>query len=177
MKSSVSCFKADSSDSAYAFKTLVWPIVRDWIGGGKLVQMESVTDSKFANLLDMNAGIDAWQVHQNGMRGIASRIQVADRPFNTFTIRESRDSGVMTDYDKRRIAIESKGIFLYPNIMVQAYLESWCGPVISVGMAETIDIIDYIQKQDPPILPTSNAKFYVCSWDKMEKLGYRVIRT
>ena len=76
--------KQDMDKSAAAFKNLVWPIVLPVIGGGDLLQMENVKDSNFAKILDIKAGIDGWQIHRDGMRGIASRIQQGEKAWNTF---------------------------------------------------------------------------------------------
>lgn len=165
--------KRDMRNSSMAFETLVWPSVLLWVGGGKLLQMESVRDSKFARILDIKAGIDGWQIHNDGMRGIASRIQKGDKIWNTFTVRMARDSGAKTEFEKRSIAIKT-GRYIYPYLTIQAYVRTWDGPVLSIGMAKTSDIIEFIERGLNTLNRTSNAIFAVCSWVKMESAGFKV---
>jgi len=165
--------KQDMTDSATALELLIWPSVLPWVGGGELLQMESVNDSKFASILDMKAGIDGWQIHNDGMRGIASRIQRGDKAWNTFTIRMSRDSGVATEYEKRTVAIET-GKYIYPYLTIQAYVKTWQGPVLSVGMAKTADIMEFIKRGLNTTKRTTNAVFAVCPWEIMVKNKFPV---
>ena len=86
------------------------------------------------------------------IRGIASRIQARPRgdsgafPYNTFTVRKSRDSGTRTEYVKRREAIADNEGYLYPHFTIQAYVEKWVeGPLLSLGIARTSDIIYKIE--------------------------------
>lgn len=172
---------SDMSWSAKVFNEQVWPIIQPFVGRGDLLQMEGRPDTELAKELDMRAGIDGWHVHQNGMRGIASRVQVARKPknpFNSFTIRLTRNSGAATEYQKRMIAINGgpeKG-WIYPFFTVQAYTLTTTGPVLSCGVARTIDIMDYIQKHGPDdTRETSNATFGVCWWHCMQNKGYDVL--
>ena len=163
----------DLQRSTSAFEKLIWPIVLPWIGGGELLQMENVTDSQFAKILDMKAGIDGWQIHSDGMRGIASRIQQGNKAWNTFTVRMFRMSGALTEYDKRSIAIET-GKYIYPDLTIQSYIKTWSGPILSIGMARTADIITFIKLNFHTIKRTTNAGFAVCPWSKMQEHGFLV---
>jgi hypothetical protein len=165
--------KQDMTDSATAFESLIWPVVLPWVGGGNLLQMENISDSKFASILDMKAGIDGWQIHSDGMRGIASRIQQGDKAWNTFTVRMARDSGAKTEYEKRTIAIET-GKYIYPYLTIQAYIRTWEGPILSIGLAKTVDIISFIACGLHTLRRTSNAEFAVCPWDDMNDNKYHV---
>jgi len=113
-------FKHDLSQSALIFKHVIYPIIKDWIGGGELIPVENVTEKQFTKLLDTNAGIDGWYVENNkGIRGLASRIQYRNA-YNTFTIRYERHSGVKTEYEKLDHAINED--WLYPHYFIQAYV-------------------------------------------------------
>lgn len=160
-------------NSSRAFERLVWPIALSWAGGGDLLQMENVMDSNFARILDMKAGIDGWQIHQDGMRGIASRIQQGNKAWNTFTVRMARDSGAITEYEKRVKAIET-GKYIYPYLTIQAYVQTWDGPVLSIGMAMTKEIVSFIQLGLHKLNKTSNAQFAICPWDAMKEYGFKV---
>lgn len=165
--------KEDMAYSANAFESIIWPSVAELVGGGELLKMENVTDSKFAKLLDMKAGIDGWQIRDNGMIGIASRIQVGNKAWNTFTIRMKRDSGATTEYEKRLMAVEY-GKYVYPYFTIQAYIKTWGGPIMSVGISPTSEIISFIKNNFHRINRTTNAEFAVCPWDEMKNRGFKV---
>ena len=177
----MSDFATDLNWSSAAFERLVWPACLKHVDGGDLLQMEGAGNSALARELDMRAGIDGWQLHPRGMRGIASRIQAGrtirdprtGRTWDTFTVRRARDSGTATEYEKRVDAITT-GRWLYPHLTIQAYLETQDGPVASIGMALTADVIRFIQDGRASTNRTSNASFYVVPWADMRRWGYRV---
>ena len=169
-------FALDLRRSSEVFRDLVWPECRAHLDGGALMQMEDRPDAELATQLDMKAGIDGWQVHERGMRGIASRVQIVEPPapaWNTFTVRRARDSGAVTEYEKRRDAVES-GRWVYPHVTIQAYVETWDGPVVSVGIARTADIVAFIGLGLAKTRRTSNASFYVVPWGALRDAGYMV---
>lgn len=158
--------------SKLAFESLVWPVCKHHLDGGELMQMEGRPDQELASQLDMKAGVDGWQLHAEGMRGVASRVQVGSA-WNTFTIRKSRTSGAATEFKKRATAITT-GRWLYPIITIQAYLVTWEGPVRSIGVARTADIIAFINDGHAFTRHTTNAAFYVVPWSRMAEHGYPV---
>ena len=170
-------FESDMKWSARLFQTDVWPLIRQHLGNGDLLQMEGRPDTELGRTLDMLAGIDGWHIHGHGMRGIASRVQETSKSWDTFTVRMSRDSGAVTEFEKRKLAIsESDRGWIYPALTVQAYSLTRTGPVFSCGIAKTQDIIDFIEMDlhEKPLKRTTNACFAVCSWEKMQFLGYDV---
>jgi hypothetical protein len=160
--------------SSVLFMDQVWPVIKKHVGGGELMRMEGRPDIELAQKLDMLSGIDGWHIHQKGMRGIASRVQQGVA-YNTFTIRTSRDSGAETEYAKRVEAISSNSGWIFPHLTVQAYVRTKEGPILSVGLAKTSDIIEFINKGLHKMKRTSNADFAVCDWEKMKNCGYKVI--
>lgn len=171
-------FKSDLKWSARLFRSQVWPILEQSFAPtqSRLIQMEDCDDSELVKTFDVLAGIDAWHVCHIGMRGIASRIQECNtgRTYDTFTIRKSRDSGAETEYKKRLNAVYSKSGWLYPFLTVQAYVKTKTGPVLSIGMARTSDIIGFIEKGYASTRRTTNAEFWVCGWGDMIDRGYDV---
>jgi hypothetical protein len=169
--------KRDMSLSVRAFQWWVLPVILEWVGRGKFIKMEGIKDSQFATLLDTMAGIDGWLIDKFGMRGVASRIQVCEngKPYNTFTVREERDTGTTTELAKRTIAIET-GMYVYPFFTVQAFLTTWDGPSLSVGMTKTVNVIKFIKDGHSYRKPVDNGWFRVCRWDKMQDLGM-VVKT
>lgn len=166
--------QSDMTWSSKLFNEQVWPLCLPYLGKGQLIQMEGRPDTELANLLDMHSGIDAWHMHPvHGLRGIASRVQTG-MAYNTFTVRLRRDTGAVTEFDKRKNAIESNGGWIYPKIAIQAYAKLRVGPILSVGIAYTEDIIRFIEKGMHITKQTTNATFAVCDWSKMQSVGYRV---
>jgi hypothetical protein len=124
--------------SAKDFQRLVWPLFADKLGGGTLVPVESVTDSRFTKLLDTEAGIDAWQlVGSGGLRGLASRVQWGPTNWRSWTIRTRRPSGRPTERDK---LINADISLLHPTYHIQAYLAAVGGPVLGAACIRTADL-------------------------------------
>lgn len=164
------------SASAADFRRLVWPRIAPWLGGGNLVPVETVTDSRFAAQTDMLAGVDAWHVDSSrGMRGIASRVQWCESPWNTFTVRMWRSSGKPTEIDKRRFALnDARGGWLFPIFTVQAYVwPKTDGQLLSVAMMFTHDLVRLVDCDFGYEKATSSgdAGFRVVTWHEVEQAG------
>jgi len=162
-------WKDDLKWSSKAFQNLVWPHLKNFLNG-RLIFVEQITKSDFARDLDSISGIDAWHIiDDTGIRGIASRVQVCpppQKPFNTFTIRKSRDSGVETEYQKRLRCFNSKEGWLYPVLTVQAYITQKENPsLLSFAIAYTKDIFNKIKRGDYFVKKTYNAEFYCIKWN------------
>lgn len=177
----------DLTDSAFDFLRVVWPAIRDACGGGELIPVEAVSAGEFAKTLDVLAGIDAWQISDDGaaIRGIASRVQW-DQPWNTFTVRFQRTSGAKTEYEKRcwTLAHTDEG-WLYPALMSQGYVrQKRTGNLLSAAVARTMDVFDFIHAEPRVdwktamrdgrgwcIGKTSNATFIVVPWANLVRTG------
>ena len=144
---------------------------------GELRVVEGITIHEMAKLLDTLAGIDVWYINRlNGMRGIASRIQTGVN-YKTFTIRNKRETGARTEYEKRKIAIE-KG-YLYPYLTAQAYVTK-DNKLMSFAIARTEDIINAIDrglcyKRHTNSNQIGQAEFYVVRWYDMKNAGYEIV--
>jgi len=165
----------DLTDSARDFIDVVKPVIEQWTGGDVRVN-ENVMDSSVAEQLDQISGVDSWSVKtDDGIRAVASRVQwvddlPADEPYDSFTIRKSRDSGSKTEYKKRLEAIHNDR--LYPHWTVHAYLDRRGGELLSVGMVETKQLYLYIKNQgtvgeDYHLSRCSNAQFITVYWSKL----------
>ena len=165
-------WRKDLKWSARAFSELVWPELNRIIGGD-LIHVESITEISFARDLDQLSGIDAWHIVKGkAIRGIASRVQECLpkwKTYDTFTVRKSRQySQNATEYEKRKDAIYSNRGWLYPHLTVQAYVSSKTnGYLRSFAVAETKNIIDFIDSGKSKTKPCANAVFYVIPWDKI----------
>jgi hypothetical protein len=142
----------DLSDSARSFQEVVAPVVSEWIGG-ELVSNEGVMESETAERLDQESGIDVWRFEQGqGTVAVASRIQFGDNsldrndvPWNTFTVRYERSSGVETEFQKRKRDLR-RPENLVPYYTVQAYLTEPEGEIFSIGMVDTQSLIHFIEE-------------------------------
>jgi hypothetical protein len=165
----------DMKWSSKLFLNDIWPMLNHVVGGGQLMQMEGRPDQQLAKELDMRSGIDAWQLMPCGqMRGIAARVQQSNKNWATFTVRLSRDSGAKTEFAKRYEAINDGRGLIYPHLTIQGYAETKVGPVISVGVCRTVDVIEFVSKGLCDVNRTTNASFAVCPWEKMKEVGYKV---
>lgn len=168
------------SASAHDFERLVWPVIKDALGGGRVVPVETVAEAEFARDLDVLAGIDVWHIAQGdaGIRGIASRIQWGHRNWRTFTVRYSRRSGYATEYHKRCAALNGGHGFLYPHITVQAYIDKRPdGALLGCGMAYTSDVIalaDPDNESRRRTNPQDGSTFLVVSYDDLKAAGRRL---
>ncbi len=140
--------------SSQAFVKLVWPQLRGHVGGGKIIPVETVTDEIFTKELDTLAGIDAWHVFDNsmGIRGIASRVQpryngnkeargFGKDGYRTFTVRAQTKCGRRTEEHKRIFALMAdRDSVLFPWMTIQAYVERYDGPLLSLAAIGTRDL-------------------------------------
>jgi len=117
----------DLQKSSRIFRDTVWPVIGERLGGGDLIPVESVTAEGFQKLLDVEAGIDGWQVVRgSGMRGIASRVQTIrdNHVWRSFTVRYWRENGRnQTEWHKRIKALATEENWLSPHWTVQAYVD------------------------------------------------------
>lgn len=154
------------------------PVIKQLLQGGELMAVEG-SDDEVCKMLDLTCGTDYFQVYSDTglVWGIASRMQEADRPWNTFTVRKERASGVKTEYEKRADAIKRGGV--YPFLTMQGYINRHTGELMSLAIARTIDIMAFIESGLATVRRTGadqkgQATFFVVDWEKLKKAGYRV---
>lgn len=138
-------FNQDLTDSIRDFSSIVLPKLKE-IGliKGELIPIETVTTHKdLIKWFDLLSGVDIWQIIEDqGIRGIANRIQWGKKAWDTFTIRKHRHTQTKTEYVKRKEAINSGGSLLYPYYTIQSYIsERRTGELLSTAIAKTDDII------------------------------------
>jgi hypothetical protein len=166
--------RADLERSARVFQRLVWPAVRGYCGGGDLAAIEGAArDRPLAlRLLDELAGIDYITAAAGGgpVYSIAARVQFVDRPYDTFTIREARESGARTELGKRME--EHRNLYhqpLMPSFTVQAYATDEAVPVLlSAAAIWTAELIGHVrwgeEGRDYRRNATDNATFVYVPW-------------
>lgn len=160
-------WQKDLSWSASIFIEQVVPILEDNYYPSQIIQLETISKN-FAQNLDEFAGIDALQIQFGNIRGIASRIQrrtpgsPRPYPYNTFTVRMARDSGVRTEYAKRVFALSTQG-WLYPYLTLQAYTDD-NNKLLSMAVARTSRIMK--AAETAPQNRTHNAIFCYIDWSE-----------
>lgn len=170
--------KKDMDWSSKLFIESAWPMVQARFNAGPLLQMEGRPDVELATQLDMRSGIDGWELTRDGgMRGVSARVQTSPLPprcWDSFTVRMARSSGAATEFSKRRDAIHGGKGLIYPHITVQAYAELKNGPVHSVGICKTEDLIAFIDSGLHKKRFADNAEFAACFWSDMEQSGINI---
>ncbi len=174
----------DLTLSSNRFEQIIKPRIAKILKGEFLI-VEGQTTDKMKLILDQLSGIDSWHIDfERGLRGIASRIQIIDdikfpnaKSFNTFTIRKQRESGVLTEFEKRKYAI--KNGYLYPFYTVHAYIRKSNNNLMTCAIAKTKDIIEYIDKGYSAVNGTNKeqvgqATFYVVYWNEFARKGYKI---
>ena len=150
------------SRSQQRFRDLVWPVIQGHLGGGDLVAVEGENE-----LLDMYAGIDAWQVLRDSqcIYGIGSRVQTY-WSFGTLTVRAvtGRGNG-HTEFSKRVAAIADGA--LYPKWTVHAYVPE--EHLHEVAVIRTTDLFGYLE----PHVAAGRVGKLDCGPDPESEIGLR----
>lgn len=155
--------------SSDRFNRLVVPILKEWFQL-EFMSIENDKSNELFKMFDIHCGIDIWSYCKFGARGIASRIQVNNKSWDTFTVRKHRQTGSQTEYEKRKRAIESD--WLYPYYTLQAYIDK-NDNLLSLAITKTKDLISYIDNGQAQTRHTRDnqigqASFYIIQWDKYE---------
>ena len=153
------------------------PIIQKLLPGWTLSVVEGISDNKICTLLDLDCGIDYLLHRESFVFGLASRVQYG-KNWRTFTIRKMRESATKTEYEKRKSAIAVEGII--PKYDMQLYVDSNNEEILGLAIAKTKDLIEFIEcgyaeEKATGMDKIGQAKFYICSWDKLKELGYTVL--
>lgn len=157
------------------------PIIKKLLGGGEIKAVEG-RDDEICMMLDQNCGTDYFQIYGEDSKlpgvvwGVGSRFQSVRhgwRPFNTFTIRKSRESGTPTEYEKRKFAIEHNGV--YPWLTMHGYYDEITKEILSLAIAKTKDIWEcigngYAEERKTGSSQIGQAEFYFLKWDLFKPL-------
>lgn len=152
------------------------PIISKLLGGGCVLPVEG-SDNEVCKMLDATCGTDYFQVYDSlGLvYGVASRVQYT-KNYRSFTIRNARAGGAMTEFEKRKLAIARGGV--YPKLTMQMYVD---GETISgIGIAKTADLISFVEaglarERKTGVDQVGQATFYVAFWDEMIRAGIKVL--
>ena len=159
------------------------PIIAKLLNGGEIKAVEG-NDDEICKMLDLTCGTDYFQVYNKSglVWGIGSRFQAIKtgfKPYNSFTIRKSRESGAVTEFEKRQFAIKHNGT--YPQLTMHGYYDATTRDILSLAIAKTVDIWEYIEKNECAERKTGTnhigqATFIVINWLDFEKKGYKIYK-
>ena len=166
-------FNQSMSQTKSDFEKIIKPIFENLFTKSSFLSLENVNNPA-CKWLDTSAGVDLLIKHNEKLflRTVASRIQRTDKDWKTFTIRLERDNGTMTEYEKKMTAFRHGGVL--PTLTYQAYISKDDGKLISLGIAWTVDILDYTKSNEIETRHTGDeqigqAKFYYIKWADFKK--------
>lgn len=184
--------KDSASWSKEAFMNLVWPEIKPLCRGD--IRYTENSGHETDRNLDILAGIDAYTIVGEGIRGLAVRVQKANVSYDTFTLRYERHSaaGFETEYKKRLAAVRSNGDLLCAYLFVQAYVSNDLQKLHSVGVCRVRDLFEFAEterlsftdEQFPrgerktgcylkTVVNDGAADFVVVPWAALERAGIR----
>ena len=133
-------------DAAFDFSRVVVPMLSEWLPRGEYIPIESNEEPALA-AVDQVGGVDGWFVSgSTRLQGIAHRIQYADEPWESFTVRSRLPSGAPTELEKRLAALQDlEEHFVVPAYTLQAYVERRrVGRLLMALMVKTRDLFEFI---------------------------------
>ena len=175
LKGVVSVYNHWGKDLSDSMKALSQDYVKDIIEkhliSGKIHSIEN-QENEILVKLDIKSGIDYIREDNNGLQGIAARVQwyagKGKYPFNTFTLRKKRYTGSKTEVEKRLHSI--KNGYFYPAFTLQAYFDDRINNrLLSIAAIRT----EYLYKltiEEPHrfFKQKSDNEFMVLPWDRVE---------
>ena len=156
--------KNSSKKSALTFNMTIPFIEREL--GGKIINLE-LQDDQISKILDQKCAIDGLLIHTKGVYGLAHRVGY-NYDWHTFTIRIEDSESSCTEINH----LKSTG--LKPKYHIQSYIKG--DVVLSMAIAKTEDLVDYIEKYDPKIKTCSSSgdKFAIIDWYNFKSVGYKI---
>ncbi len=160
-------WEKDLSDSVIALESIKNTVLPRLIKG-KIHTIES-SNNEILMLLDQKCGIDYIREDEEGMQGIAARVQWGDKAWNTFTIRSKRKSGAETELEKRLNQIENG--YFYPAFTLQAYFNNRKENILkSIAIIRTDDLYRlYVDNQGLFHKQHSDNEFVFIRWSDIQK--------
>lgn len=164
------CYKQDADKSIRGFEKFVKPVLKTRFGTGKIFSTER-HDSELATLLDQNAGIDGVIVDSDGWTySFSSRVQFG-KNFAAFSIRRTRKSGAITEWDKLNNPLQTK-----PSYHIHCFVDE-NEQAATVAIIETAELVKYVHEHLDQWRVTSDGEetFYYAPFDEVAAQIYRVV--
>jgi len=156
----------DLNDSVKSLESIKHTFLPKLING-KIYTIEHV-DNDILMIIDKYSGIDYIRHDNNGLQGIAARVQWG-HTWNTFTIRSERHTGTKTELNKRLFQIENG--YLYPEFTLQAYFDNKKdNNLLSIAVIKTKKLYElYLNKPELFNKRKSDNEFIFIEWTKIKE--------
>lgn len=165
-------WKVDLLNSISAIEKIKDTVLAKLISGN-IISIEKYND-EILLLFDKYSGIDLLRQNENGLQGIASRVQFGNA-WDTFTIRFSRKTGTKTEYEKRIYQIKNE--YFYPTFTLQAYFDNRNDlNLLSIAVIKTTDLYSIIETSNKVQTRTSDNVFKFIKWDDIDKDKIKIYR-
>lgn len=167
-------WKTDLSDSIKCIESIRKNILPLLISG-EIYSIEA-SQNQILILLDTYSGIDYIRQTNEGLQGIAARVQWTDKPYNSFTIRSNRKSGVDTELKKRLYQIDNG--YFYPAFTLQAYFDNRNdNNLLSIAIIRTKDLYNlYLNSPEKFQKNKSDNDFVFIYWANIERNLIKILQ-
>lgn len=172
-------FMEKSAQMVLKVEPLLLPLLRTPNHTYKLHCIEGDKTDSFKLFTDIVCGVDYYIIRDDNVSyTLATRTQVikpGQSPYNTFTVRHSRNNGAKTEYAKYSKAIREDGV--YPSRLLQIYYEERTDRILSFALARTRDVVKYIDdglsyvSKIPGHGMDGQNSFYVIDWKALQNRG------
>jgi len=153
----------DSMVAINSIKDSILPLIIS----GKIHSIESCKN-EILIMIDRLSGIDYIRENDNGLQGIAARVQWGS-DYASFTIRSLRKTGGKTELEKRLYQIENG--YFYPAFTLQAYFDNRIdNKLLSIEIIETKHLYNlYLNNLDLFDDNKSDNDFKYIKWSKIKE--------
>ena len=164
-------FVRDKQFTTENFEKFVVPVLKAVFKTERIVDSEILGDN-LSRCLDRENCIDGYFERDGAFEFFSSRIQNAN--YRTFTIRKSRDSGAVAEYE--RLCRQFREGRIYPRWAIQAYVS---GDSATVAVTETRHLLNFIREGKAGVKHTREDKhgqsgFFTVKWHDLQKSGIPV---
>ena len=157
-------------DTAKQSNPVLLPLIARKLGANRVISCEEWSESPVCAALDQIAGVDAIAIEEDGIRGIAIRVQTPENAkYASFTVRVERVTGGETELAKRVKAIEEG--HLYPHYTVHAFYDYTHNKVLSGAICDTCDLYGYLTGQGDKVKRRKaydGNEFFHATFDEVE---------
>lgn len=159
-------WEIDLSDSVVALESIKDTVLPKLISGD--IHTIENQENDILIKIDIKSGIDYIREDNNGLQGIAARVQWGNA-WNTFTIRSERHTGAKTELEKRMYQIENG--YFYPAFTLQAYFDNREeNNLLSIAVIKTKTLYRLYQTNNDIFKSRkSDNKFVYVEWNKIKK--------
>ena len=142
----------------------------------EIQRVETQTNNTICQWLDRYSGIDyITRDSYNNIGGIASRIRFVSpahsEPYQEFTIRCDKYSGITSEYDKRIDSI--KNGFMFPTYTMQSWYSGSC--FICGASMLTKDLYQFMSDYDYLVESNYSDRAFKCvKWKDIQRTGFNI---